>query len=504
MQCVVRVAPIRAMPAGMSVFDYAWTGAAAPAVGSVITIPFRASAIYGLVVEVIPSSPHSLKAIPEQTPLELVTPAEVEWLRTISERVGSNVGSLIRFMLPPLTKRTSLTLSRPATSKKERAPTFRYAWYFDRESHVAALETAVAQAARAGGPVGLIVPTHERAKDLMELLSGTLKIPVYYFSNDSAPERRKIWMEWTGSKKPLIVIGTHLPVWLPHVNNALWIVDEPTHPYHEQWDGVKYTNTQIIESRRRQLKESTLYVAHSPATEDLHRITTIPELLVWPTIVDRTTEDPRTRSLFLSPSLESSLQEAKRIIFFVPHLQQATHSVCRDCGELFALIKHGAVLECTSCKGTNFHELGYGAKTLVKELEESKIIGLEDHIDLVDAKNATQLALSSPLKNPDSKTVVIATGPLFDRMDLSSYDMIVDLTADFELLHPEWSTEEIMWHRLRAMSASLARSWAGTWYIQARKPDLRAWRVQNNVGYMDWLRHELPLRKRFGQPPYTT
>lgn len=498
MRHVVHVAPLASLPAHASVFDYAWESDEAPSIGTVITIPFRSRDTFGIILGVSSTSPFKLKTIQTESSAsyKLLTTQEVSWFESLAKKLRCSIGALIQHCLPPLGKRTIQTLHTRTNnaSATANAGKLQYVWYSQQNSVDKILEEITKKELR---PHILVVSTHEEALRLSILLRSLQSRPVHHLTAESAPERRAIWQALVSSTEPPIIVGTHLAVWLPTRAKTHVLLIEPTHESHIQWDGIIYSNRHVIEERRLRLAEDVTIIAHSPASEDLDRITSIPTLPQWPIIVDRTTEDPQLRQKLVSPSLELNFKNAKSILIFVSHLREATHYICKDCGALYRSEDIKEKTGCVKCNGTQFSKIGCGAQSVAHELESVGYANNSDEILLLDAighrKNVGGL---------NTKKFTVATTPLYDRIDLGSYDLIVDLSADFELLHPEFNTEELLFDRLRGCSVRLPSGWTGLWYVQTRKPHILAWRVRDIAGYTAWWNGEKILRKRFKQPPF--
>lgn len=497
---VVHVAPLASLPTRASVFDYAWEGDIEPKIGMVISIPFRKSEAYGVVTGIAASSRFKLRSVAITEAFQLLHELDVAWLQKMSAVVGINIGTLVQHALPPLSKRTIGLLHRTSVKNRAaRAGKLQYVWYSQESSIIRAIHQIVVAA---GKQTGIIAPSHDDAARYVRELT-ELGVPaVHHFLPESAPKRRSLWLDWTNEKVAPVIIGTQLPAWLPERASAQFFLIEPTNAAHTQREGTPYTHRELLEYRRTLLGDNIFVLAHSPATEDLDRVTSIPLSSHWPILIDRTTEDPKLRQSFVSPSLEHNIQEAQKILFFVPHLREATHHICKDCGSLYRSEDLSESPECKKCSGIRFSKLGFGAETVARELRAENLLDDTADIVLLDAEKY-KAEKDTLFSAPTTKQFIIATAPLFDRLPLSYFDLIIDLSPDFEMIHPEFNTEELLWHRLRAMSSRLPLGWAGGWFVQSRTPNLLGWRVRDFEGFSAWWNAEKTLRKRFGQKPFS-
>jgi len=496
---VVHIAPLASLPTRASVFDYAWESEIEPQIGMVTTIPFRKGESYGIVTGVASHSRFKLKSITVTDAVQMLEPLDLVWLQKMSNTVGVNIGTLVQHALPPLSKRTAGLLNRTlVAAKPPSAGKLQYLWYSQQSSISRALHQIISTSKK---PTAIIVPSHDDAARFVAELDSLGVEQVHHFLPESAPKRRALWLDWVNFAAAPVIIGTQLPAWLPHRTDAQFILVEPTDASHTQREGTPYTHRELLESRRTMLGNNIIVLAHSPATEDLDRVTTIPTVAHWPIMVDRTTEDPKLRQSFVSPSLEQNIREAEKILFFVPHLREATHHICKDCGSLYRSEDLHDSPACKKCYGTRFSKLGFGAKTVVDELSAEQLLSDTDEVVLMDAeKYKTEKDVL--FQNRVRRLIVIATGPLFDRIPLSFFDLIVDLSPDFDMIHPQFNTEEQLWHRLRAISSRLPVGWRGAWFVQTRTPNLLGWRVRDFEGFSAWWEAEKTLRKRFGQKPF--
>lgn len=503
MQHIIRIAPLAQLPANRGVFDYAYTNDVRPAVGAVVTVPFRSKETHGVIVGFPPSSKFSLREIEPQEPMPLLTAGEVTFLDHISEQLKTNFGALAIHMIPPIGKRTSKDLLRPIEPKsrtEKKIAKLTYVWYKNHHTIFSGINVIVKKH-RATGPIIITTPTQDAARALKTLLEDDPKLKVLLLDGESAPERRAIWHAITHGTAQTVIVGTNLTIWTPHHKSITRIIVDPTHHAHTQWITSSYTHREILEVRRTFFGEPLYVVAHSPDTADLDRMNSIPDLEHWPTIIDRATEDPTLRATFLSSIITDKLEHAHSILFFVPHLRESTHTVCKDCGALYKTKEFDSVA-CTKCGSHTFAVLGLGAKTLIKELKNTHIIDSHDDVTLLDTEEYKQISLRAPVSDADAKKVVIATVPLHAKLDLTPFDFVVDLSVDFELLHPTYSSEETLWKRLRATATHIPKNWAGTWYLQTTKSELLALKLRSTEGFFDWWHQERPLRQRFNHPPF--
>ena len=497
MRHIVQIAPLAALPAHASFFDYAWEGDVVPSIGMIVEIPFRSGKSYGLVISISTFSKFKLKTISPTQAYHLLSPTEVTWLSYFAKRTKLNIGLLAMHALPPLSKRTIGTLTR-AFSKKEqkRAGKLQYLWYTQQNS----IEKALEQLTSDGSKPAMIVAASQLDAERWTLALQA-KMPsriVHHFVAESAPKRRAIWLDWVLSGDAPVIVGTQLPTWLPSRADANIILVEPTHSAHIQREGLTYSTRDVVEYRRNHFGEHVFIIAHSPATPDLDRITSLPALAHWPVMLDRTTEDPKLRQSFISPSLEHALHSASRVLILVTHLREATHYICKDCGTLFRSAELSDSALCKKCGGARFSKIGFGAQTAIDELKAAEIITADEEFVMLDAEK-----FKTHTTDERDPKITIATAPLFDRLPLNSFDIILDLSTDFELLHPQYTTEECLWQRLRAMSVRLSSAWSGAWLTQTRVPNLLGWRARDFEGYLSWWLSEKNLRQRFKQPPFS-
>lgn len=218
---------------------------------------------------------------------------------------------------------------------------------------------------------------------------------------------------------------------------------------------------------------------------------------LWPTVVDRTAEDPKNRQAPISPYVEEQIQKNKRVLLLTQHLKEASHIICKDCGRLAPFASLEKSMICETCGNSNFFSIGLGGMHLKNAI--TKIDTTAREIYLVDAKNAEQFSTTVDL---EKSCIVIATSATFDTIPLASFDTIIDLATDTEFKFPTYNTEERVWKFLRAIASRLPQNWAGTWLVETRHPERAAWQVRDAEGFTRWWNEEKPLRERFGQPPF--
>ena len=423
---------------------------------------------------------------------------EFAWLKVASNQLNSGIGILAQHTLPPLSTRTTKLLTQRAVVTHEpiQKGKLQYMWY----SAHSTLFNVIFGLVEKKFPIIIITANHGEAAQLKEFLSQHITRTIHHITATHAPHRRIVWNDWlTVNEDAPIIIGTHLAAWLPRRAHTTVIVVEPTNAQHEQWNGAAHNNRRIAELRRIFLGDDIVLLSHTPATLDLDRVMSIPTLHTWPTIVDRTIEEPQHRQHTLSPFFEDALTSRKKILIFVTHLREATHYICKDCGTLYTADDIRESSQCKKCNGMRFSKIGCGAQSIIDELFSVHIISNKEVVALLDAQTYdAQKNEARPVG------ITIATAPLYDRLPLADFDLIVDVSIDFEFLHPEFSSEEHLLQRLRAISVRLPAQWKGLWYVQTRKPNLLAWRAKDFSGFSSWWSAEKPLRMRFKQPPFDT
>lgn len=490
MNWVVRVAPLRSLPAARSEFDYFWPTEQKPEVGTLVFVPFLNRDIAAIITTVLSESPFARRTISQQNTQPLLSAFDIEFLQEMAALLAAPLGRLLQFMLPKISKTTRLAARLPTQKPLLKNNQMRYAWFNSPASREAAFEKIVHGLGKKNNLI-IVSPQALRAQEIFSTLPGSFN--KFIISGEKMAARRQAMAAWASSEAGVIIIGTHLPLWLPYRPNTTILIDDPTNPFHEQWDGVKYNNNLIARQRSKIFGDSLILLAHSPTTADLNQVQSLPTLAHWPQLIDIARRDPASKHI-IPENCTSLIPIAQHTLILLPHLAVSRYQICADCQSLFSETEK--LLACNKCHGTNLFDIGMSAAKIETEL--SKII---------EAKNIPVVRFSVEAKSSLTlgmeKIIVIATSASSYLLPLDKFDLIIDLSIDFELLHPEFDSEELLWKKLRSLASKLPSDWRGAWFALTRHPHLNAFGVKDQAGFKYWWQKEAPLRLRFGQAPFS-
>lgn len=476
------IAPLRRMTSGHDRYDYLTPEKLVP--GQLVAIPFQKHVEVGLVLQNLTASPFATKEINAVGPVAL-TPPEVDFLKIIAAEIKTGIGTVANHFLGNISWRRwpefSLETSKKIPSSR------RYFWYTNQ----AELATARASALPAGATerVVIVTPSEDVIKAYQKILAEQAR-PVFILDSSArGAGRRKIIRAWQKTTNG-IILATHLSVWLPFTP-AIFIFDEPTNPYHTQWDGPdRYRNRQIFDARQKICGGTVWLIAHTPDTADLAAVKQIPELKFWPKFIARANDERGARLDLISSQITAAAEAAQNIAIIVPHLQASREVWCVDCKKRLPRATAG----CPHCHGFSLRPLGFDLPTLQKELAR-KNISTNKKIFVLNKTHDVAVAPTVP-------TIFIATTPVWPSLPWPHINLVVDLAADFPLYGLDFNAEAESLARLRASSTHLPKNWTGIWLATTDYEDLTAWQTNNITGWQNWWQKEHPLRERFALPPF--
>lgn len=476
------IAPLRRMTSGHDCYDYLTTEKLVP--GQLVAIPFQKHTEVGLVLRVLDQSPHATKKINSAGPVAL-TANEVEFLEKISAEIETGLGTVANHFLGNISWRRWPNFL--ATTAKSAPRSRRYFWF----TNPIELTTARTSALRAATHerVVVVAPSEEVVAEYQKILLDSDRLVFILDSAAHGAGRRKIIRAWQESTTG-ILLATHLGVWLPFTP-AIFIFDEPTNPYHTQWDGPdRYRNRQIFDARQKICGGAVWLIAHTPDTADLAAVKQVPKIKFWPQFFARANDERGARLDLISSQITAAAETAQNIAVIVPHLQTSREVWCADCKKRLPRATAG----CPHCHGVALRPLGFDLPTLQKELAR-KNISTNKKIVVLDKARAATTFSSAP-------TIFIATAPVWPQLPWSQIDLVIDLSADFPLYGLDFTAETAAIARLRAAASQLPKNWPGQWLVTTDYGELTAWQTNNVLGWQNWWHKEQHLRERFSLPPF--
>lgn len=522
---IARIVPIRRLPAHLQHFDYAVppTLQRAIRVGHLVTIPFRQSKIFGLVLALRDEQHETSKPIEAIYASEpLFASQHIHLMERVASIYGVSLAVIAKIMLPPLQKRklkqttfTNLTPTRP--DKKVRSA---FTLYTDEEQHRENLQDSV------NGTTLILVPEVQYIEQTFTLLSAEQREQtVTWHSQLSTKEQFAHWVAVRNGEKTIIV-GTRGACFLPFPQLDTIIIDYEYHEQHKHWDQaprfhakdiaamlahdygaslhlMSYTPscTSYYAVHKKQMRGSLNDI--SPRTDGLH-------------LVDMSEERRAGRFALLSDTAKEAMRASTGDIFLFMQRRGFSTSVgCNQCGFIatcntcnLPFIFHEStktlqchycqtskplVQACPTCRMTTVILRGAGTEFL-----ES---GVRTFFDTDDSKDIIRIDGDlhyAPREDTTRPRVIVGTAMALPHIRWSKTDTIICVDIDKQLIVPEYLAAEHVWHLLAEMNYRKGHD--AQLYIQTANPKHTVLRGLTEPDR--FYRTELNARKSLGYAPY--
>lgn len=354
----------------------------------------------------------------------------------------------------------------------------------------------------------------------------------------SESERHKIWLNILQQKSPKFVLGPRSALFAPIDNLGVVIIDESHEPSYKQDVSPKY-NTQTVAAYLTQAHTSQLVLGSAtPRIQDIfvsqkrHQpVVSLPPHFArqtQPVLVDRTRSDMFTKHAHLSSPLldaiENTLAQGRQSMVYLNRRGSAQLVLCNECGwsatcprcDLGLTLHHDQHLlrchqcgytdkvpsQCPVCQNTDIRFRGVGTKRIAADLAKLFPQAKIERFDSDSSKSESLTARYSQLLSGQID-IVVGTQAIARSLDLPLLDTVGVVSADSELLLPDFSAAERTFQLLYQVIGRVGRtSGNGSVIVQTHNPEHPAITYALNHDYDGFYAHELQHREQFGYPPF--
>ncbi len=451
-------------------------------IGQLVNVPFRRQIVFGVVFSLetddgaVPVS--KLKEIKEIVlPNPLLSPAELNFLKEISDFYATSLGFLLKSNLLPLKKRKIKEMadfnicSTRAENQDFLAPILElYSTKSDKKKYLDSLTTST-------GQILILVPNVQNVQELYNILSPKLQEQILLFSSDTSDkEFFDTWVKlWKEEKR--IIIGTRRAIFLPWKNLGKIILDNEASPDHKSWDMAPRLQTKdacLLLAKHH--KAELAFLTTTPSVETYYfakqkiyrsNSLSLPKGSILPEIIDFKNERKVGNYGFLSQELHEALKKQPQNVFvFLNRKGSFTYVGCRDCGFVercpscnrsLSYHQKEGVLSCTYChfqkpmamhcpKCNSLNVAMYGVGTELAENTFQKDYGNHYAIFRLDSNSPEEI--NNYLSHTGPK-ILIGTQIAWDVVEWEKIDLLVFLDSDAPLFVPEYKTSENLWFLIR-------------------------------------------------------
>lgn len=533
-----RIVPLKRLPNNLSICDYHVPEHmdSILQVGQMVSIPFRKSNLFGLVLSLENTSEYGekvkdIQAIVHNVPFFRMS--EITLLEMLAEIYHTPFGSIMESALLPLQKRKLQTIElKPLPEHQSKSMPIEFAQYLDESEHQKLLISFTKKQTL------ILISEIQKISKIRSYFPPETRIALWH-SELSTKEKFSTWLKIRNGEVD-VIIGTRSTLFLPFFDLKNIIIDAEEEKSHKHDDGTPRIHVKDIAPLVGHNHAANVFFTSShPSSETYHAlykktykvegktidsektlgvIKKIPR--ESPTFIDLKSERVgHKKDYFLSQSVQEKIAQTHGDVFlFLNRRGSATSIFCQACGfrdtcptcnNIRVYHETDRLLHCHYCKvsmpmptlcpkcHTQILSLqGYGTEQIEKTLEQiqtktsAKIIRLDS--DIEEKKRLENI-------NSSGQKIIVGTELSLQYIDWKNVSLCVCLNLDTLLSLPEYMAEEKLWHTVQHIQYE--RRPESTFLIQTHIPDHPFWKSLNDPDL--FYRTDLKKRKNFSYPPYS-
>ncbi len=520
---IARIVPLVRLPNIKAEFDYEVPSTLESniAVGQLVTIPFRKSECFGLVLALHRDAQgRALKPLSSIVFAEPVyTQTQLDLYVVLAGVYRINISTLLLLSMSPLqkTKLKKVTVTPFLNPDKKEIKKPQWLGYTTEIEHAQMLKETIS------GSTLIVVPSIQLVDEVFQLLPKKLQEEsIVWHAELTEKEKFEHWWQIRNGQKR-IIIGTRSVAILPFFALDTIILDYEHDEQHKQSDQApRYHVRDMVALLARVYGAQSVYTSFSPSTSTffgVHKGLIEGNLSLVATqkpqeIISIEDECKKGMKGALAESIHDYIAtHSGNVLCYINRTGFAQAVVCKSCHQSIVCSVCGGAAKyfektqtlscghcrrsgplppsCPSCQHPILHFAGIGTERLEKELKER--YGKTHRIVRIDATvNIETFSLYR------ERTIFIGTRAILSRLPFSSLETIVYVDVDSELQMPEFLSHEEVWHVIE--SFNYYRTQNSTLFIQTHNPKHIV--IRSLTEKERWYRTELQTHKLVSYPPY--
>jgi len=363
-------------------------------------------------------------------------------------------------------------------------------------------------------------------------------VPMLSFHSAVGPKEKRMLWQGLLNKKPMLIIGVHLPVLLPIANLGLIIIDEEHEVGYQEKKHPKINSKEAAIMRAQLNKIPILLGSATPSISTLYNV----KQRNWhflqlknrfggafPKIETVMLTDKKARKNFwisdkLHAAILDRLQKNEQTIIFLNRRGFSFFVQCKSCSFIFecqtcsvSLTLHndnqlschycGHLKQlpkmCPTCKGSDseFLKKGIGTQqvvTILQKLFPQARIERAD-MDTTTKKKKWQYTVDAFAKG--NIDVLVGTQTITKGYDFPGVTLVGILWADLNLHFPIFNAAETCLQQLIQVAGRAGRQKKESLVIVQAMDDHTIFSYLNEIDYLSYYQHELENREQMGYPP---
>lgn len=535
-----RIAPLKRLPKSLEICDYKIPEEIKTSieVGQIVTIPFRKSKVFGLVLSLETSSVFAEKAKEIENiihPIPFLSKNEIKMLIEIAVLYNVALGPTLEMSLPPLQKRKIKSIELFPFAKENISENKKviFKGYCDNDEQKILLQSFSTHQTL------IVVPEIHLIQNIFENLTESQQQNcTIWHSELSEKEKFSRWQKIRNGQID-IVIGTRSSIFLPFFHLSQIVIESEEERGHKHEEGSPRFHVKDIALLKAPLSNAkiTLMSSH-PSSESYHNIykkiysfkegENITEKDIGiipipkkesPSLIDLKTEIIGHKAdYFLSTKVQEEIAHSEGDVFLYLNRRGSASSIsCFACGYKdscpnctlpriyhendkslhchYCKKKEPVPLLCPKCQTKILDLRGYGTEQIENTLR--KLLDLNTCIIRLDSDIPENERIE--LMKTEQKKIIIGTDIAFPFLNWKKITLTVCLNLDLFLTLPEFGSEEQLWHTIQKIQYN--RTFTSQFFIQTKNPEHAFWKSLSSPDF--FYRNDLKKRKDFSYPPYS-
>ncbi len=362
--------------------------------------------------------------------------------------------------------------------------------------------------------------------------------PIYGFHSGKSPKEKKEVWNHLHNKTPIILIGVHLPIFLPIANLGIIIVDEEHEIGYQEKKHPKINSKEAALIRAQCNNIPILLGSATPSISSLHSVKTkswtffqLKERFsgTLPSVnVVSLTENKNRKQFWISKELESAikdrLEKKEQAIIFINRRGFSFFVQCKNCTFIFScthcsvsltlhgdnrLVCHYCTFSlmlpqaCPECKAhaDDFLKKGIGTQKVVTILEkmfpQAKIARAD--MDTTTKKKVWQQTIADMMSG--TIDILVGTQTITKGFHFPNVTLVGVLWADLHLGFPVYNAAETALQQLIQVAGRAGRNHAHGAVIIQTMAEHSLFQHLNEADYLKFYAEEMNMRIELQYPP---
>ncbi len=361
-------------------------------------------------------------------------------------------------------------------------------------------------------------------------------IPVLGFHSATPVKQKRLLWQMLLEKKPLVIVGVHLPILLPIHNLGVIIIDEEHDPGYQEKKHPKINSKEAALMRAKQIGIPIILGSATPSIASLYNVKTrgwkFFQLLkrfagAFPTIEIVPLNDKKQRKSFwisqpLYNAIANRLAKQEQTIIFLNRRGYSFFVQCKGCSNIImcpscsvSLTLHTdnmmhchyceysitMPLDCPSCRGTEFIKKGIGTQQVVTILQQMFPKARIARADLDTTKKKKEWQETIIGMQDCTIDILIGTQTITKGYHFPKVTLVGVLWADLNLHFPKYNASETTLQQLIQVAGRAGRQSEESLVIVQAMDEHKIFSYLKEESYLSFYEDELRTRSILSYPP---